>query len=248
MPIQLIAELQPKGSFGPGDFALLDDAYLRGGFHICANLTDRNNIPVDRRKHGMRVFVQTTDIVYILSSDLTTWTSDPTLTTNLQDAYNHGAEILTVPGGPVVLTGPDTTSRIFTIRNLTTDILKVSVDKTIEFTKQLKGKEYTSNITSTINTNSSDIIMDTTDKNEYRAIQYFYTISNSDNSGFETGQLYLVHDGLNVVLYAIMGSYVGVPSGVTFQADITAYNVNLKATSDNSVFSRLIHLFKIALT
>lgn len=73
MSIDIISELKPKNN---AEFALLDDQYLRGGVRVCADLTTRNAIPVDKRKYGMKVFVQATDLTYKLQSDLVTWILD----------------------------------------------------------------------------------------------------------------------------------------------------------------------------
>lgn len=71
MPIQVISEIVPKNN---GEFALLDDKNLRGSYRICETLTERNNIPSDNLKYGMRVFVQENNNIYTLESDLITWT------------------------------------------------------------------------------------------------------------------------------------------------------------------------------
>jgi hypothetical protein len=245
MPIQLIAELNPKNN---ADFALLDDMYLRGGFHVVDNLTTRNSIPIDRRKHGMKVFVQTTDLVYELQSDLTSWIIDRALTLSLQAAYNGGAEILTTVGNPFILTGPDAATQIFKIRTISNDVMTASSDGTIEIFNKLRNKDYTSSINYSVNGNAVNIILDRTDSDIYRAIQYFYTISNSDNSGFETGQLFIIHNNTNATVYAIIGNSVGVPCSLSFSVQISGHELQLVAsTTDSSPFSRVIHLFKIAL-
>lgn len=234
MPIQVISELAPKNG---GQFALLDDKFIRGGFHVCANLTERNNIPADIRKYGMRVFVQSNDIVYMLGSDLVTWIIDSSTTNSLQQAYDGGNQIEIVDGSP------------FLIKNGTSTLFSISSDGTLEFTDTLKGKDYTSNITQSVNTSSVDIIVDITDKTKYRAVQYNYTITNSDNSGFETGQLYLIHNGLSCSLCAIIGNAIGTSCGAIFNAVLSGYNLELTITTDNSIAaSRIVHLFKIALT
>lgn len=232
MPISLIAELIPKNS---ALFALLDDQYLRGSFRVSGTLSERNSIPVDKRKHGMKVFVQSTDLVYELQSDLTTWIIDRALTSTLQQAYDGGNEIQIIDGKPII------------IKNASSEILKISYDNLIEFNNTLKGKDYTSNINTNVITNSS-VIVDSTDRTKYRAIQYFYTVTNSDQSGYETGQLYLIHNGLTSSLYAIMGNSIGMSCGIIFSTELVGYNLNLIATTDDSgSFSRIVHLFKIAL-
>ena len=233
MPITLIAEIIPQNN---GDFALLDDKYIRGSFHITASLTERNFITSDRRKWGMRVYVQSTDTVYVLQSDLITWVVDKATTQQLQDVYNSGNVIQVIDGRPFIIQCSDGTN-----------ILTVSNDKTVEFNDTLCGENYTSNITTTAITNAT-ITVDTTDKTIYRAVQYKYTITNSDSSGYETGELFLIHDGTTPSLCAIMGSSIGVPCNATFTVVLSGYNLNLLITTDNSPFSRIVHLFKIALT
>lgn len=80
MPIPLISELLSQNN---GQFALLDDKFIRGGFHCVVNLTERNFILSDRRKCGMRVFVISTDMVYELKNDLITWVVDKVLIISL---------------------------------------------------------------------------------------------------------------------------------------------------------------------
>jgi len=70
MPIEIISELVAKNS---GQFALLDDSAIRGGFRVCATLTDRDNISSDKRKEGMLAFVISTGLIYELQSDLVGW-------------------------------------------------------------------------------------------------------------------------------------------------------------------------------
>lgn len=233
MPITLISELVPKNN---GLFALLDDEYLRGGFHIVANLTERNQIPPDRRKHGMLVFVQTTDIAYRLQADLISWEVDKSITTTLQDCYNAGNEIQIIDGKP------------FIIKNNDQEIFKITADQTLEFNHTLKGKHYTSSINANVNSNSINTVVDISDRLKYRAIQYFYTVRLSDNSGFETGQVYLIHDGNHATIYWLTGNSIGSPVGISFNSQLNGSNLELLVTSDDStVASRVIHLFKIAL-
>lgn len=247
MPIEVISKLKAKNN---GQFALLDDIDLKGGYRIVDNLTERNNISADKRKAGMKVAVISTDIVYKLNDDLTTWCVDKTETLSLQDAYNNGATISVIDGKPVIIqTENSNLISLFEIKdNLGNKILSAKNDAKIDFYKQLRGKEYTSSISATIPTNSNEIRIDSFDKLEYRALQYFYTVSNSDGSGFETGQIFVVHNGLGVVIESIMGSAIGVPCGISFSVDMVAYTINLKANTDNSGdFSRIINLLRIAL-
>lgn len=244
MPIEVISEIRPKNG---GTFPLLDDAFLRGGFRSCSNLTERNSIPMDSRKEGMHCFVISTDTVYRLTSDLVTWSSDSALTKGLQDAYNGGAEIVTTSLNPVVIKGSNALDPILTIKNQTSTLAEFRGDGTVEVMETLTVRDYTSSIQVILGTNQTGNI-DITDKTVYRAVQYFYTISNSDNSGFETGQLFAVHDAAQASLCAIIGSTAGISCGVVFSMEISGNNLILKAAADNSgSFSRVINLLKIVL-
>ena len=228
MPLKFIAELQPKS-----DFALLDDLNLRGSFRVCSNLTERNSLSADHRKNGMKVFVQSTDLVYELQND--TWIIDRGLTLTLQAVYNNGNEI--------ELTNP------LIVRNSVEEIFRISSNSLVEFHDTLRGKDYTSNITVNVIANSTDTIIDQTDKTKYRAVQYFYTITNSDVSGFETGQLYIIHNEADCSVYQISGNSIDLGCGVSFAVEIVDDSLNLLASADNSgEFSRIVHLFKVALT
>ena len=247
MSIEIIAKLKAKNN---GQFALLDDIDLKGGYRVVDNLTERNNIPSDKRKVGMRVVVISTDIVYVLNSDLITWSVDKTETLSLQDAYNNGSIITITKDIPVTIQSLNTDlTSLFEIKDSAGNkILSANNESKIIFNKQLQGKEYTSSITAAIQTNSSDVTLDITDRDIYRAIQYFYTVSNSDESGYETGQLFLIHDGFAATIYAIMGNSINTPCGISFNAILSGHNLYLKASTDNSgSFSRIVHLFKIAL-
>ena len=70
MAIQLISEIQPKNG---GDFAMVDDQYIKGGFHTVDSTAERDSIPVSRRKAGMYVSL-VNGATYELNADLTTWT------------------------------------------------------------------------------------------------------------------------------------------------------------------------------
>lgn len=70
MAIQLISEIQPKNG---GDFAMVDDQYIKGGFHTVDSTAKRDSIPVSRRKAGMYVSL-VNGATYELNADLTTWT------------------------------------------------------------------------------------------------------------------------------------------------------------------------------
>ena len=96
MPIELISEIVPKNN---GDFALVDDNNLRGGFQTVFTIADMEAIPADKRKEGMQVFCQDTQLTYVLKSDKTTWqnnTPPPTsyvhnqITSQFIWAIHHG--------------------------------------------------------------------------------------------------------------------------------------------------------------
>ena len=245
MPIPLIAEIVPKNN---GAFALIDDTNIRGGFRIVSNLTERNAIPSDKRKEGMRVFCISTDTVYSLQADLIGWAVDATTSANLQAAYNAGAQINTTTGNPVTFQGIDPTA-IFVIQDVTNNpLFQVDGDGLVESMKTLKGDTFTTSIIEVVPASFPNLVIDSVDTTIYRAVQYFYTCSTSDNTGFETGQVFLVHDGVQVSVCAMMNSSIGVPCGISFGADVLTGNMRLLVTTDNSgSFSRILRLFKVAL-
>ena len=51
------------------------DSLGRGGYMSFSTLDSRNNLPVERRKVGMLAYVEETNFVYILNTDLTTWST-----------------------------------------------------------------------------------------------------------------------------------------------------------------------------
>ncbi len=69
---------------------------MKGGYRSVASTTERNNIPVSHRKHGMKVYCKSNNIVYRLASNLTTWTTasagtpNPTLTSPYTRTTHHG--------------------------------------------------------------------------------------------------------------------------------------------------------------
>ena len=54
MAVVLISHLEPQNN---GDFHLIEDIYLKGGFRAVSNIAARNAITLLRRKNGMRVGV-----------------------------------------------------------------------------------------------------------------------------------------------------------------------------------------------
>lgn len=247
MPIELIARIAPKNN---GDFALLEDIYLQGGFHVVPTLTDRNNITSDRRKYGMRVAVQSTDKVYKLASDLLSWSLDEQATATLQAAYDAGDGIInTRSTDPLSVVGQDDVSDIFIIKNASgVPILKVDGSEIIEFNGTIRGKNYASTVLTNVASNLSNVIIDSFDKKLYRACQYCYTITNSDSSGYETGRLYIVHDGLNSTVSVYQDNSTGSNSGILFSTIIYGDEVRLLASTDESQFTRVLNLFKIVLS
>jgi len=69
--------VQVTGQIAPTDvadtFPTHDAIYGKGGMTHAATLAARNAIPVERRRAGMLCYVDATDMVYRLKTDLTTW-------------------------------------------------------------------------------------------------------------------------------------------------------------------------------
>lgn len=246
MPIPVIAELvQNNGS----QFAILDDSNIRGSFRICNNLTDRNNIGADFRKEGMQVYVISTDLVYQLASDLTTWNININLSNSLQNAYNAGSTIIAETNNPVTIQGIDNTSIFKILDKFGNPILSVTGDGNINSSDTITGNTYTTNIITIAVSSIVDSIVDRTSIVNYRAVQYFYTCSNSDASGYETGQIYLIHDNNSVNICSIMSSSIDTPCNISFGATLDSENnMCLTTTTDSLPFSRVLHLFKVALS
>ena len=70
MPYQFASFLLPKNS---NTFFLLEDRYFKGGLQVRADEADRDAIPTGNRKGGMIVVTQTDHKLWMLESDLTTW-------------------------------------------------------------------------------------------------------------------------------------------------------------------------------
>lgn len=69
------------GTISPTDltndtYATHDELFGKGGYRTVNTLLERNNIPIDRRKSGMLVYVLEDGNRYKLENDLTTWTID----------------------------------------------------------------------------------------------------------------------------------------------------------------------------
>lgn len=71
MPINIASYLLPRAG---NTYALLEDVYLKGGFRLVGDLSERNAIDPSALKEGMWVVTKTDGKIYVLSADLTTWT------------------------------------------------------------------------------------------------------------------------------------------------------------------------------
>jgi hypothetical protein len=242
--IELIAEITPKND---EDFAILEDVYLRGGFHVVPTLTDRNNISADRRKAGMRVAVNSTDLVYKLQADLTTWVPDAEATTTLQAAYDSGASIVTGSNGAMTLYAnpEDPLAAVFIIKDANgNNLLQISASE-IQATN-IRADSYRGSILKIIG--SGTVIVDVTDITVFRAVQYLYTIQNSDASGQETGKITLLHNGLSGSFTIITEGTMGSPCDLSFNAVLIGNELRLLAIAQSNAFSRILHLVKFALS
>lgn len=63
MPIPLVSYIEPKNN---GEYPILEDTYVKGGFRSVQTIIERDNIPTLRRKNGMQVFVIDTTTNYQL--------------------------------------------------------------------------------------------------------------------------------------------------------------------------------------
>ena len=69
--VPLMGVVAPPSSLD--QFAVIDPQYGIDGLRSVSTLVDRNNIPVQRRRHGMVVFVQTENKYFSLDADLVGW-------------------------------------------------------------------------------------------------------------------------------------------------------------------------------
>lgn len=67
----LASKIVPTNSLD--QYATHVDIYGEGGYRSVATITDRDGIPSPRRKVGMLCYVEETDRIYKLRSDLSTW-------------------------------------------------------------------------------------------------------------------------------------------------------------------------------
>lgn len=72
MPIQILSTFVRKGV---GNYPLLEDLDIKGGFRVVPTILDRDTIPSAMRKEGMYVYVVSTALIYKLLADLNTWTT-----------------------------------------------------------------------------------------------------------------------------------------------------------------------------
>ena len=72
MAIFLASNLAPRNG---GTWPVLEDTFLKGSMRIVATTTERDNIDSMCRKHGMLVYVQADGKIYVMNSDLTSWSS-----------------------------------------------------------------------------------------------------------------------------------------------------------------------------
>jgi hypothetical protein len=68
--IQIISDIVPINN---GTFPTHHSLYGAGGWHEVNAITDRDNIPASRRVAGMACSVVTTNQIFILGEDLSTW-------------------------------------------------------------------------------------------------------------------------------------------------------------------------------
>lgn len=70
MPIQILSTFTRKGI---GNYPLVDEGDVRGGFRAVPTIIARDAIQTALRKEGMHVYVTTTDTTYRLLADLSSW-------------------------------------------------------------------------------------------------------------------------------------------------------------------------------
>jgi hypothetical protein len=89
MAVELIAKIKPKTSGGgAGEFPMLEDIDLEGGFQIRADITDRNTIFPLNRKEGMLVYTIADQTTWRLLGDLLTWVATEQVV-SLECPYLH---------------------------------------------------------------------------------------------------------------------------------------------------------------
>ena len=74
MPVELISKIKPKTSGGgAGEFPMVEDIDLEGGYQIRNDVADRDSIYTLNRKEGMLVFTIVEQTTWRLLGDLLTW-------------------------------------------------------------------------------------------------------------------------------------------------------------------------------
>jgi len=71
MPITVISNIIPANNL---TFPIIEDIHLKGGLRVVADITERDIIDINARKGGMYVFTVDTGLMWVLGSDLSTWT------------------------------------------------------------------------------------------------------------------------------------------------------------------------------
>jgi len=72
MPMELSTFLLPKNG---NQFFLMEDIYLKGGLRAVADHLGRDSIPAPSRKAGMLVVTQNDYVIWMLGTDLASWTT-----------------------------------------------------------------------------------------------------------------------------------------------------------------------------
>src|SRR3954464_2747039 len=83
--VEITGLIKPLNS---GAFPVWEDINGFGGYRSVADITARDAIPTNFRKHGMEVYVKSLQVVYELAADLTTWVfSNASPTLSLQTTW-----------------------------------------------------------------------------------------------------------------------------------------------------------------
>lgn len=72
MAIFLASNLAPRNG---ATWPVLEDTFLKGSMRVVATTAERDSLDSMCRKHGMLVYVQADGKIYVLNSDLTSWSS-----------------------------------------------------------------------------------------------------------------------------------------------------------------------------
>jgi len=72
VPVELISKIEPKTSGGgAGEFPMVEDRHLEGGFQVRADVADRDAIYTLNRKEGMFVYLLSNSKIYKLQGGIT---------------------------------------------------------------------------------------------------------------------------------------------------------------------------------